>query len=142
MLSWAAYSTVILVLIPVLVEVPKAPLSMLMDIFDFFSIAAMQKKILLVVIDYFTKWMEAEALATITEAKVPNVVWKLIIYHFGLPWAIIIDNGHQFNNPKFTGFHNGLGISHKLTSVTHPQSNDETEVTNRTLLQGLKAHLE
>ena len=32
-------------------------------------------------------------------------------------------------------------MSHRLTSVTHPQSNGKAEVTNRTLLQGLKARL-
>ena len=33
-----------------------------------------QVKLLLVAIDYFTKWVEAEALATITEAKIQNFV--------------------------------------------------------------------
>ena len=35
-----------------------------------------QVKFLLVTIDYFTKWVEAEALATITEARIQNFVWK------------------------------------------------------------------
>ena len=38
-----------------------------------------QVKFLLIVIDYFTKWMEAEALAMITEAKVQSFVWKNIV---------------------------------------------------------------
>ena len=33
-----------------------------------------QVKFLLVAIDYFTKWTEAEALATITEARIQNFV--------------------------------------------------------------------
>jgi len=33
-----------------------------------------QMKFLLVATDYFTKWVEAEALAIITEAKVQNFV--------------------------------------------------------------------
>ena len=33
-----------------------------------------QVKFLLVAIDYFTKWVKAEALATITEAKIQNFV--------------------------------------------------------------------
>ena len=33
-----------------------------------------QVRFLLVAIDYFTKWVETEALATITEAKVQNFV--------------------------------------------------------------------
>ena len=48
---------------------------------------------LLVAIDYFTKWVEVEALPTITEAKIQNFVWKNIIYRFGIPQMIILDNG-------------------------------------------------
>ena len=49
-------------------------------------------KFLLVVIDYFTKWVQAEALPTITEAKIQNFMWKNIICRFGIPWMIILDN--------------------------------------------------
>jgi len=41
-----------------------------------------QVKFLPIVIDYFTKWVEAEALATITEAKIQKFVWKNIICKF------------------------------------------------------------
>ena len=37
-----------------------------------FSIAVRQLKFLIVGIDYFTKWVEAEALATITEKNVQS----------------------------------------------------------------------
>ena len=52
-----------------------------------------QVKFLLVTIDYFTKWVEVEALATITEAKIQNFMWKNIICKFGIPRMIISDNG-------------------------------------------------
>ena len=38
-----------------------------LDIMGLFPIAVRQLKFLIVDIDYFTKWVEAEALATITE---------------------------------------------------------------------------
>ena len=57
-----------------------------------------QVKFLLVVIDYFTKWVEAEALATITEARMWSFVWKNIICRFEIPLTIISDNGRQFNS--------------------------------------------
>ena len=50
-------------------------------------------KFLLVAIDYFTKWVEAEALAMITEAKVRSFVWKNIVCRFGIPQMIFLDNG-------------------------------------------------
>ena len=55
-----------------------------------------QVKFLLVAIDYFIKWVEAEALATITKAKIRSFVWKNIICKFRIPMTIILDNGRQF----------------------------------------------
>jgi len=52
-----------------------------------------QVKFLLVTIDYFIKWVEAEALSTIIEAKIQCFAWKNIIYRFGIPRKIISDNG-------------------------------------------------
>ena len=44
------------------------------DIVGPLPIVKRQVKFLLVAIDYFTKWVEAEALATITEARIKNFV--------------------------------------------------------------------
>ena len=92
-------------------------------------------------IDYFTKWVEVEPLAKITEAKVQDFVWKSIICRFGLPRTLITDNGLQFAGARFAEFCEDLNISHNFTSVIHLQANDEAEVTNRTLLQGIKARI-
>ena len=47
---------------------------------------------MLVAIDYFIKWVEVEALSTITEAKIQNFIWKNIICRFGIPRTIISGN--------------------------------------------------
>ena len=78
----------------------------------------------------------------ITEAKVQDFVWKSIVYRFGLSRTLITDNRRQFAGARFAEFCEDLNISHNFTSVAHPQANDETEVTNRTLLHGIKARLE
>lgn len=69
-----------------------------------------QVKFLLVAIGYFTKWVEAKALATITEAKVQNFVWKNIVCRFGIPQTIISDNSRQLNSREFHSFYSNLGI--------------------------------
>ena len=69
-----------------------------------------QVKFLLVAIDYFIKWVEVEALSTITEAKIQSFVWKNIICRFGIPQIIILDNGQQFNSQGFKDFCSSLGI--------------------------------
>ena len=79
-----------------------------------------QVKLLLVAIDYFTKWVEVEALATITEAKVRSFVWKNIVCRFGIPQTIISDNGRQFDSQGFKSFCSSLGIKNKYSSPRHP----------------------
>ena len=55
--------------------------------------AMQQLKFLVVEIDYFTKWVEVEPLATIMEKNVCSFVWKNIICQFGIPKVLISDNG-------------------------------------------------
>ena len=69
-----------------------------------------QVKFLLITIDYFIKWVEAKALATITEARIRRFVRKNIICRFGIPRMIISDDGQQFNSQGFRDFCLGLGI--------------------------------
>ena len=66
-----------------------------------FLLGKKQLRFLIVEIDYFTKWVEAEPMTTTTKAKVTSFVWKNIICRFGVPRVIISDNGEQFDNPKF-----------------------------------------
>ena len=80
------------------------------DIVDPLPLGKGQVKFLLVTIDYFTKWVEAKALTTITEAKIRNCVWKNIICRFGIPMTVISDNGWQFDNQGFMDFCSNLGI--------------------------------
>ena len=75
-----------------------------------FSPAAGQRRFLLVAIDYFTKWVEAEPLAHITEQKVENFFQKSVIYRYELPHTVITDNGRQFDNQDFKDFYTDLHI--------------------------------
>ena len=52
------------------------------------------------------------------------------------------DNGKQFDNPKFRDFCAELGIRNYYSSLAHPQSNGQAEVTIRTLKVALKTKLE
>ena len=56
-----------------------------LDLVGPFPIAIWQLKFLVVGIDYFTKWVKAKPLGTITEKNVLNFIWKRIICHFGIP---------------------------------------------------------
>ncbi|GJY18452.1 reverse transcriptase domain-containing protein [Tanacetum coccineum] len=50
-------------------------------------------KFLIVAIDYFTKWIKAKPVATITGNQVKKFVWDNIVCRFGLLGEIISDNG-------------------------------------------------
>nr|KYP71446.1 Pol polyprotein [Cajanus cajan] len=64
-----------------------------MDILGPFPLAKGQCKFLLVAIDYFTKWIEAEPLAIITAGMVQKFLCKNIVTRFSIPHAIVADNG-------------------------------------------------
>ena len=72
-----------------------------LDIMGQFPIVVQQLKFLIVGIDYFTKWVEAEALATITKKNVWSFVWKCIVCKFGIPRVLVSHNGKQFDNDSF-----------------------------------------
>ncbi|RDX62670.1 Tf2-9, partial [Mucuna pruriens] len=67
-----------------------------MDILGPFPVAPGQLKFLFVAVDYFTKWVEAESVATITAERVKRFLWKKIVCRFGIPAKIVFDNGTQF----------------------------------------------
>lgn len=64
----------------------------------------------IVVIDYFTKWVEVEPLVAITSKKALDFVIKNIICRYRLPRKIVSDNGLQFDNNLFTEFCQSHGI--------------------------------
>lgn len=55
---------------------------------------------------------------------------------------IIIDNGQQFSGAQFCKFCQEYSITQGFTSVEHPRANGKAKVTNKTLLQYLKALLD
>ena len=95
-----------------------------------FPIAVRQLKFLVVDIDYFTKWVEVKALATIAERNVCNFVWKNIIYRYGIPKVLVSDNGKQFDNDAFRNFCLQLRIKNHYSSPAHPEANAQVEVMN------------
>ena len=113
-----------------------------LDILGLFPTGTRQMKFLLVGINYFTKWVEAEILAKITQQNIKNFVWKNIVCRFGVPRVLVSDNGRQFDNTPFRDFCEQLGIKNHYSSLSHPQANGQVEVANRSLLKIIKTRLE
>ncbi|RVW39281.1 Pro-Pol polyprotein [Vitis vinifera] len=113
-----------------------------MDIVGPLPAAPAQKKFLLIATDYFSKWVEAKAYASIKDKDVTKFVWKNIVCRFGIPHTIIADNGPQFDSIAFRNFCSELNIRNSYSTPRYPQSNGQAEATNKTLITALKKRLE
>jgi len=107
-----------------------------------FPLAPGQLKFLIVGVDYFTKWIEVEAVSRITVDRVKKFYWKKIICRFGLPKYFVTDNGTQFASTSVVNFCTQLGIQTKFVSVIHPQANGQAKVANKVILNDIKKKLE
>ncbi|GJZ50938.1 putative nucleotidyltransferase, ribonuclease H [Tanacetum coccineum] len=87
-------------------------------------------KYILVAVDYVSKWVEAQALPT-NDARVVVKFLRSLFARFGVPKALISDKGTHFCNSQLEKALQRYGVTHKLSTAYHPQSNGQTEVTNR-----------
>ncbi|XP_071698959.1 uncharacterized protein [Rutidosis leptorrhynchoides] len=111
------------------------------DIVGPFPKGAGNAEYLVVAIDFFTKWVEAKPLRTITSNQVRDFFWESIVCRFGVPNEIVSDNGTQFEGNPFRSWCQDLNIKQLFTSVVHPQANGQCEVTNRDIVHAIKARL-
>ena len=101
-----------------------------------------KQKNLLVGIDYFTKWVEAEPLTNIRDVDAKIFVWKNIVTRFRVPHVLISDNGLQFDSKMFRKYCGELGITNRYSTPTYPQGNGQAEAVNKIIVSGLKKRLD
>ncbi|CAF1027404.1 unnamed protein product [Rotaria magnacalcarata] len=102
------------------------------DIMGAFPPTARQKRFLLVIVDYFTRWVELFAIKQTTATHIANILIDEIICRYGAPVYILSDNGPQFISHLFNEICANMGINRKFTANYHPQTN-MSERVNRTL---------
>lgn len=91
----------------------------------------------LVIVDYFSRYLEVEFMRTITaDATIKALRPRFVKY--GNPTSITLDNGRQFCSEKFKQFCDTLKIKLNFTTPYWPQANGEVERQNRTILKRLK----
>ena len=95
---------------------------------------------LLIVVDKFTKWIEAKPITNIHLEEAVKFFLD-IIYRFGVPNYIITDHGTNFTRTKFLGFCDRNGIRIDWASVRHPRTNGQVEHANGMVLQRLKPRI-
>ena len=88
---------------------------------------------ILVAVDYVSKWVEAVATPTNDSRVVKKFIKKNIFSRFGVPRAIISDEGSHFSNRDFNDLLKKYGVNHKVALAYHPQTNGQVELANREL---------
>jgi len=91
-------------------------------------------KYLIVAIEYFTKWIEAESVTLITAHKVQHFVWTSIVCRSGISKHLVSDNGTQFASQQLGNLCIEFGIKQVFASVEHPQTNVQLESVNKVFL--------
>ena len=80
-------------------------------------------KFILVAIDYFTKWVEAIPLKTVTSKNMVDFVKEHIVYRFGIPQTITTDQGTMFTSEEFRDFAASTRIKLLNSSSYYAQAN-------------------
>ncbi|XP_021723328.1 uncharacterized protein LOC110690721 [Chenopodium quinoa] len=113
-----------------------------MDIIGPFPSATGGRKFLIVGIDYFTKWIEAEPVTKITASEVKNFIWKSIFTRFGLPMAMVFYHGTQFDCKPIKDLLTMYKVKFAYAAVCHPQSNGQAEAANKQIIMAIKKKIE
>ena len=87
-------------------------------------------KYIIVLVDYLTKWVEAEPTKYIESDDVIRFLSKVFSRH-GIPEIIVTDNGPQFNSDKTKAFLDLYGVYVHFIATYHPESNGEVENRNK-----------
>jgi len=94
-----------------------------------------------VAIEYFTRWIEAKPLATITSETIRKFFWQNIVCKFGVPSLLTVDNEKQFDSDSFKEFCQHIGTKIAFASVYHPESNGAVERANRIIFSAISKTL-
>ncbi|XP_027166325.1 uncharacterized protein LOC113766318 [Coffea eugenioides] len=108
------------------------------ELFDIWGIdfmgpfpSSFNNKYILVAVDYVSKWVEAIASPTNDSKVVLRFLKKNIFCRFGIPKAIISDEGKHFCNKQLDSLLFKYGCRHKTSLPYHPQANGQAELANR-----------
>ena len=86
---------------------------------------------ILLAVDYVSKWVEAKATRTNDARVVVDFVRSHIFYRFGVPRAIVSDQGTHFCNRFMGVLLQKYGVVHKISTPYHPQTNGQAKISNR-----------
>jgi hypothetical protein len=92
--------------------------------------------------EMYTKWVEAIPMRRANGAAVTRFIKENIICRFGIPQAIVSDNGSHFVNQNVANLLERYNIKHYRSTPYYPKGNGQAEATNKTLVNILSKTLD
>jgi len=86
-----------------------------------------------VMIDYFTKWVEAASYASVTQSIVAKFLKREIICRYGLLEKIISDDAQNLNSGMIKALCSQFKITHSNSAPYRPKMNGAVEVANKNI---------
>jgi len=116
-----------------------APLDLvMMDVLFSLPTTTDGSKHILVIVDVFTKWVEAYALPDQEASTCMTAAYQGFFSRLGMPRQLHSDQGRNFEASLVKELCSLVGIHKTRTTPFHPRSDGLTERANRTILQMLR----
>ncbi|RDX76345.1 gag-pol, partial [Mucuna pruriens] len=93
---------------------------------------------LMVILTFCWSWVEAIATKTNDATVVVDFLKSNIFCRFGVPKALISDQGSHFCNRAMSSLLHTYAVIHRIATAYHPQTNGQAEVFNRKIKKTLQ----
>ena len=97
-------------------------------------------KHILVVVDSYSKWMEAHPLRSQEATEIAAVLYREVITRYGAPRTLISDRGQTFMSKLTSAMCDLFQITRHYVSAYHPATNSVVERANSIILQGFRMY--
>ncbi|KAG2925249.1 hypothetical protein PC119_g3534 [Phytophthora cactorum] len=98
-------------------------------------------KYILVFVDYFTRWVEAFAVASLDTNSFVDAMIEGVICRHGVPERLLSDRNSNFTSNLARSLYETLGIMKLFDSAYHPQTQGLVERFNGTLMGMLRMYV-
>ncbi|CAB0034242.1 unnamed protein product [Trichogramma brassicae] len=120
---------------------PTEPWEMVaVDLMGPYPITARRKRFILIVIDLFSRWVEAFPIATSDTQKLITLMENEVFGRWGYPHSILSDNGLQFRSTLWQESCIKMQVKYHSTAIYSPRANP-TERRNQEIKKGLRLSL-
>ena len=93
---------------------------------------------IIVVMDYFTKWVKAMPTLATDGKTATQFIFNHIIDRFGVPQTIVTNHGSHFRHYMVAELTSKLGLRHDSSTLYYPQANGQVEVVKKFLVTMLQ----